>query len=548
MLASGDFSSDFFGEKPLYPTQGSLVRMMNCTLLGERGVSFAEAWMFVDGEVIPEIVNCDIAFLRIGLRSGGRARLRNSVLTECRLNVESPTAPPGTLEIERCVFWAPEPVADFVHSTFSSNSAIQIHAHGSIFVSPSELTFGHPHLFDWTGAGNTFVKPYTFRYSRPPLQLEQYQTEFQTEADSIELPPWEFDPAQWRILRDKSPGYQPRPDGTDYGADIDQLVDTLGRNAALPPAPAIAPFDAAQAKAHQAVWAQHLGVPVDYTNSIGMKFVLIPPGEFRMGSTTAEMEAATQAGGDSEFWQSFIQTESPQHSVILTQPFYLGITEVTQRVYTTVVGANPSHFSSTGPGQTIVANLDTQDYPVEMVSWNDAARFCVKLSQQETLSPTYDVVEGVPVTPKAGTGYRLPTEAEWEFACRAGSTTRYWSGERDEDIEAGAWCLSNSNDRTHAVGELQSNPWGLFDVSGNVWEWVQDGFDPDFYALFSERTAIDPAAVGPPRIIRGGNWQSRTFVFRPAFRGRLAPWHWGLDVGFRVSLSVEAVKEALTRR
>ena len=180
-----------------------------------------------------------------------------------------------------------------------------------------------------------------------------------------------------------------------------------------------------------------------------------------------------------------------------------------------------------------------------MVDWNDAAWFCVQLSQRETLSPTYDVVEGVPATPKAGNGYRLPTEAEWELACRAGSTTRNWFGDRDEDIEAAAWYLSNSDDRPHAVGGLHSNPWGLFDVNGNVWEWVQDGFDPDNYARFTERTAIDPAAVGGQRMIRGGDWKSSKTFFYSAFRGRLAPWVPKSDVGFRVTLSVEAVQRAL---
>ena len=97
------------------------------------------------------------------------------------------------------------------------------------------------------------------------------------------------------------------------------------------------------------------------------------------------------------------------------------------------------------------------------------------------------------------------------------------------------------------MGELHSNPWGLFDVNGNVWEWVQDGFDPDYYAQFSTRTAIDPAAVGGQRMVRGGDWKSSKFFFYSAFRGRLAPWIPKPDVGFRVTLSVAAVKASQQR-
>ncbi|MCX7423464.1 MAG: protein kinase [Planctomycetia bacterium] len=233
LLASGGVRATNFGdgEQPLFPTQGSVVRMLNCTLLGETNNSVTDTWMFGDGDSIPEIVNCVFGTLRIGLRSGGKARLRNSMFGDCRPNVESRTAQPGTLEIDRCVFWLPEPALNVWAASLHSHSAITTQAHRSIFVSPVDLTFGYPRSIDWTGTGNVFVKSNGFCYGKDPLQLEQFQTQFQTEADSIELPPWEFDAAQWRILRDKSPGYQPRPDGTDYGADIDRLVNALGRDA-----------------------------------------------------------------------------------------------------------------------------------------------------------------------------------------------------------------------------------------------------------------------------------------------------------------------------
>ncbi len=239
------------------------------------------------------------------------------------------------------------------------------------------------------------------------------------------------------------------------------------------PAPAIAPFDTEQAARHQQEWADYLGVPVEYENSIGMKFRLVPPGEFLMGSTPEQIEAALEMAGDDEAWRERIRSEAPQHQVILTRPIYAAVTEVTQAQYEQVMGTNPSYFSATGEGKDAVANLDTGDHPVEMVSWNDAAEFCAKLSQQEQRVP-FDFGADETVTLMAGTGYRLPTEAEWEHVCRAGTTTRYWSGDEDNDLFPVGWFGVNSDGGPHPVGNLKANPFGLFDVHGNVWEWVQD--------------------------------------------------------------------------
>ncbi len=192
------------------------------------------------------------------------------------------------------------------------------------------------------------------------------------------------------------------------------------------PPPAIAPFDAEQAQHHQKAWAKYLGVPVEYTNSLGMKFRLIPPGEFDMGSTKEEIEAALKdADPNDKHWHECIKSEAPQHKVILTQPIYLGVNEVTQAEYEKVMGVNPSHFAPMGAGKEAVAGLETAKHPVEMVIWNDAAEFCAKLSKQEKLKPFY-FRAGETITPLDGTGYRLPSEAEWEFACRAGTATKYW--------------------------------------------------------------------------------------------------------------------------
>lgn len=143
-----------------------------------------------------------------------------------------------------------------------------------------------------------------------------------------------------------------------------------------------------------------------------------------------------------------------------------------------------------------------------------------------------------------GNGYRLPTEAEWEFACRAGTTTQYWSGDKDADLLPVGWFGSNAGGRSHEVGELKPNPFGLYDVHGNLWEWVQDWWEPGYYDQFTETPATDP--LGAPmsaasqRVIRGGSWShypahhcraSRRHVLHPPARTH--------DVGFRLSLVSE---------
>jgi formylglycine-generating enzyme required for sulfatase activity len=153
------------------------------------------------------------------------------------------------------------------------------------------------------------------------------------------------------------------------------------------PPPAIAPFDAKTARAHQEAWAKYLGVKVAYTNSIGMQFMLIPPGEFTMGSTPAEIAAVLPMASDDQFWEASIKSEAPEHKVILTQPFYLGSHEVTQGQHRQVMETNPSRFAPTGSIKDQVAGLDTTSHPVEMVSWLDAVEFCSRLNQKEFSAP-----------------------------------------------------------------------------------------------------------------------------------------------------------------
>ncbi|MGE0609684.1 MAG: SUMF1/EgtB/PvdO family nonheme iron enzyme [Pirellulales bacterium] len=319
------------------------------------------------------------------------------------------------------------------------------------------------------------------------------------------------------------------------------------------PAPAIATFDAAQAKRHQEEWAVYLGVPVEYENLMGMKFRLIPPGEFLMGSTPEEIEAALVKAGSDERWKQYVRSEAPQHTVALTQAFYLGVHEVTQAQYENVKGTNQFHFSASGPGKDAVVGLDTSAHPAEMVSWNDAAEFCAKLSEKESLKPFY-FRSGETVELLDGNGYRLPTEAEWAFACRAGTTTRFWCAEADDDLLHAGWCRSNSGGRTHAVGELKANPLGLYDIHGNVWEWVQDWWDADYYARFQEDPVLDPigpSSAGSQRVIRGGYWNNNPSRCRSSNRVGYEARIRHIHIGFRVALAVEAVeavKAAVAKR
>lgn len=258
------------------------------------------------------------------------------------------------------------------------------------------------------------------------------------------------------------------------------------------PATAIVPFDTAQAKTHQKAWADHLGVPVTSTNSIGMKLVVIPPGEFAMGSPVGEPER---------------KDNETQHPVRLSKAFSIGVYEVTQSQYEEVMGSNPSQFRS-------------PSNPVENVSWDDAVEFCQKLS-------------GIPAEKSAGRVYRLPTEAEWEYACRAGTTTAYSFGDDKSQADQYAWFRDNSSGTTQAVGEKLPNGWGLYDMHSNVWEWCEDR-----YARYPSGAATDPRGPdkGSYRVQRGGGWFNVAARGRSASRDTSIPTYRSSMVGFRLAL------------
>jgi formylglycine-generating enzyme required for sulfatase activity len=297
------------------------------------------------------------------------------------------------------------------------------------------------------------------------------------------------------------------------------------------PLPAVAPFDAAKAKEHQTAWAKHLGVPVEITNSIGMKLVLIPPGEFTMGSPKELIEEELKAHGDDQGYKERLPGEGPQHRVRITRPFYLGTYLVTQGEYEKVMGSNPSEFSVTGNGKDKVAGQDTKRFPVEWVSRDDAVEFCRKLSE-------------MPEERAAEHTYRLPSEAQWEYACRAGNLGRYsfsMGGKAvpKEDDENGlsdyGWFGGNSSGMPHVVGGKKANAWALFDMHGNMYEWCQDWYGGKEY--YTNSPADDPAGPSSTSVcvVRGGSWNYPAVNCRSAYRNFDTPGSRNSSLGFRVS-------------
>jgi len=320
-----------------------------------------------------------------------------------------------------------------------------------------------------------------------------------------------------------------------------------------PPPLAIAPFDADQAKRHQRAWADYLGVPVeehvDLGDGVKLAMVLIPPGEFLMGSS----ESAESLAKEFDTRVQYSRNEHPRHRVRITRSFYLGTHEVTVGEFREFVEAQGYQTEAERDGQgacgwdesvrkfTRNASYSWRNagfpqderHPVVNVSWNDAVAFCEWLSRKHNRT------------------YRLPTEAEWEYACRAGTTTRYGCGDDSEglasvgnvaDASAKArypdWRRAiESRDGyvyTAAVGRFQPNGFGLFDMHGNVWEWCADWYSESYYA---ESPVDDPKgpATGSERVARGGCWYGNPWRCRSAGRVGSAPGVRNGDLGFRVA-------------
>ena len=220
-----------------------------------------------------------------------------------------------------------------------------------------------------------------------------------------------------------------------------------------------------------------------------MEMLLVPPGMFTMGCT-----ASNQYGCNSN--------ENPTHLVTLTQAFYMGRYEVTQGQWVAKMGGNPSYFA----GQS-----DSASRPVEQVSWNTIQGYL------------------------SATGMRLPSEAEWEYACRAGTTTAFNNGSSDDaSVGTIAWYLSNSGNQTHVVGGKAANALGLYDMSGNVYEWVSDWYDGTYYSVSPSTNPLGPVS-GSYRVLRGGSWNGLTNYVRSSYRSVNTPAITGGGIGFRVA-------------
>lgn len=315
------------------------------------------------------------------------------------------------------------------------------------------------------------------------------------------------------------------------------------------PAPAMAPFNSEQARAHQEAWARYLGIPLEFTDGQKIKFILIPPGKFSLGSPPEQVKNLLANIPPAEHSiHALLGSESPQREAILPRPFYLGIREVTQEQYAAITGDNPSYFSKTGPGKDQVKDLDTARFPVEMVSWNNAVEFCNKLSLKEGLAPQYGKL-GPLIFSLNGNGYRLPSETEWEFACRAGTTTLYWNGDMEQDGGQTGWTSTTANGKTHPVGELRANPFGLHDTHGNVWELVQDGWPTNHLGLTVNNYSGElksPHNLESRRLVRGGSWLSDArLLCRSASRDTANSAFPSNMYGIRLALSVDGVRERL---
>jgi formylglycine-generating enzyme required for sulfatase activity len=197
------------------------------------------------------------------------------------------------------------------------------------------------------------------------------------------------------------------------------------------------------------------------------------------------------------------ETEKAAHEVTISKPYYLGKFEVTQEQYQQVMGVNPSQYKG-------------RDLPAECV-WNDAREFCRKASA------------------KTGLTVRLPTDAEWEHACRAGTRTTYYTGDAETDLDRAAWYFKNSNDTTHSVGQKTPNAWGLYDMHGNVWEWCQGFHDP-----YSAEASADPQgpAQGAGPVLRGGCLYDEPGLCRSARRYTPVPGMRPFSPGLRVVVGV----------
>jgi formylglycine-generating enzyme required for sulfatase activity len=255
--------------------------------------------------------------------------------------------------------------------------------------------------------------------------------------------------------------------------------------------------------------------PVKPTPSSIVESVLIPAGTFQMGNTGA-------------YSDQYTDDEKPVHTVTLTKSFYMGKYEITQSQWKTVMGTDPSNFKG-------------DNLPIEQVSWYEAVEFCNKLSEKDGLTKCYTINDYDVTCNWSAKGWRLPTEAEWEYTCKAGTTNDFYSGSLtneytislDSNLDKIGWYYDNSSDQTHPVGQKQANAFGLFDMSGNVYEWCWDRYSSTYY---TNTTVTDPtgSSEGSLRLLRGGCWYYGADFCRGAHRFSFQPDYRDKGMGFRI--------------
>jgi uncharacterized protein (TIGR02996 family) len=309
----------------------------------------------------------------------------------------------------------------------------------------------------------------------------------------------------------------------DHGQpDRAELVRVLRRLRCLPLTRQKLARAAMQARVAELLASGVPPVVPEVVNSIGMRLALIPAGSFLMGSPDA-------AGGEGE---------APDHKVEITRPFYLSVFPVTQAQWRAVMGSNPSRFCATGPGKRKVKGMTTDDFPVEQVSWEDARSFLGALS-------------ALSAEQNEGRTYRLPTEAQWEYACRGGASAHqvFHYGNTLSSTQAnfngkyphGDTARGPYLERTCTVGSYRPNAFGLYDMHGNVWEWCSDWYAEDYYARSPWRDPQGPQE-GTLRVIRGGSWDHHGMLCRSAIRYKSWPTNRYRFVGFRVAAVACSVK------
>jgi formylglycine-generating enzyme required for sulfatase activity len=263
-------------------------------------------------------------------------------------------------------------------------------------------------------------------------------------------------------------------------------------------------------------------VSVDLGGGVVLKLVGITPGKFKMGTPDKEREAVFKING----YSPYLLEEKP-HEVEITKPFYMGVYEVTQAEYEKVMNSNPSQFSAKGRQSAKVAGMDTLRFPVDSVSWENAKKFCEALSKR--FKKKFD----------------LPTEAEWEYACRAGTTTTFCYGDGLSSKQAnvnGEFPFRAEKGpnlgRTTGVGQYQPNAFGLYDMHGNVEEWCKDWIDRDYYKKSPPRDPQGPKE-GDMRVLRGSSWESGAVHTRSAARRWDYPDRVSAHRGFRVVVRMQ---------